>query len=211
MRSLLNTQNNYQSVPAEWYNIRRVNQQLFLRTPATRGSSPCQHASSCHSPAPSASGRSCQVLQLSGCHRRAMCCVSHKSGCAALALAPYVHLQWNHWAKDMPGRTELNPWSFGIFFSCGKNLFDWSYKPAVYGCILPVLNTREREIRKCDSRMNHLKKTQHLSLLISRLHCRDEIGTEELRPSNDAHKMGCELIHYSLPPTSRICNSLEQV
>lgn len=40
---------------------------------------------------------------------------------------------------------------------------------------------------------------------------RDEISTGEPRPSNDIHRMGCKLIHYSLPPTNRICNSLKQV
>lgn len=212
MKSLLNTQNNYRGVSAEWCNIPRVNPQIFLRSTPMCRSSPCQGCIKL-----SLTSTFCfRTLCAKFCSSRAAiggwCAVSHINlDVPAQALAPYAHLQWNHWAKDMPGRTELNPWSFGIFFSCGKNLVDWSYKPAVYGCILPVLNMQEQEIRKYDSRMNNLKKTQHLSLLILRLHCRDEISTGELRPSNDAHKMGCKLIHYSLPPTSRICNSLKQV
>lgn len=173
-KSLWNTQNNYHSVSAEWYNIPRVNQQIFRQIEPMCKSSPWWECTKL-----SLTTTFCfRTLRAKICGSRAeigeWCVVLHINlDVPAQALAPYAHLQWNHWAKDMPGRTELNPWSFGVFFSGGKSLFDCSYKPAVYGCILPVLNMQEQERRKRDSGVNHLKKTPHLSPLISRQHCRE--------------------------------------
>lgn len=139
--NLLNTQNNYHSVCAEWYNIPRVNQHIFLPIKPMCRSSPWQECIKLSLTTTFCFGMLCAKICSSLVEIREWCAVLHINlNVPAQALAPYAGLQWNHWAKDMPGRAELNPWSFGIFFSSGKNLFDCSYKPAVYGCVLPVLN-----------------------------------------------------------------------
>lgn len=105
----------------------------------------------------------------------------------AQTLAPYVHLQWNHWAKDMPGRKEFNPWSFGTCFSGGKNLFDCSYNllfMTVY-CQCSMRSTRDKKTwqQSESSKENPLFFSPDFKAALQR----DEISTGEPRPPNDVH------------------------
>jgi len=211
-KSLLNTQNNYHCVSAEWHNIPRVNQQIFLQMEPVCKSRPWRECIKLSLTTTFCFGMAVPRAALSGWHWRMTCSVSRKSGCTSPGSGSVCPFAMKALSQGHAWEDRAQPLKFwNIFFQQEESVWLQLWTCCFWLRIARVKHAGRRDKKMWQQSEPFAESPAPFSPDLEAALQGDEISSGELRPVNDAHEMGCELIRHSLLPTCRICDSLRQV